>query len=378
MRILIATDAFKDALAAPEVCSTIARGIRRAIPGADLHNFPMADGGEGTAQVLTMQSSGQAIHCTVHDPLLRSISATYGLSGDGQTAFIEMAQASGLQRLKTEERNPLHTSTFGTGELIADALQRGVRKIVLAIGGSATNDAGMGMAAALGYQFLDAHGETVQPVGGKLGSVVRIVSPPKNPLQNVAVEVLCDVDNPLYGKDGAAQIYARQKGADDAAIALLDGGLQHFAKVLQAHFGKDFAHLRGAGAAGGLGAGAMAFLNAQLRPGIEAVMQYTNFEEALQGVDLIVTGEGKIDRQTLHGKVIAGIAKRAAERDIPVIAFCGTLEATASEIQQIGLRAAFSILSKPLSLAEAIPRTTEDLEQSAFNIFSVYNLRRKP
>lgn len=374
MRILIATDAFKDALSAPEVCSAIARGIRRAMPDAELHSFPMADGGEGTAQVLTMQSSGQAIHYTVHDPLFRSISATYGLSGDGQTAFIEMAQASGLQRLKTEERNPLLTSTFGTGELIADALQRGVRKIVLAIGGSATNDAGMGMAAALGYQFQDAHGQTVQLVGGKLGSVAQVVNPAQNPLQNVAVEVLCDVDNPLYGKDGAAQVYARQKGADDAAIALLDRGLQHFSEVLRAHFGKDFAHLRGAGAAGGLGAGAMAFLNAQLRPGIEAVMQYTNFEEALQGVDLIVTGEGKIDRQTLHGKVISGIAKQAAARGIPVIAFCGTLEATASEIQQIGLRAAFSILSKPLNLAEAIPRTAEDLEQSAFNIFSVYNL----
>ena len=366
MNILIAADSFKDALDAPGVCHALERGILAVIPDASVRCFPLADGGEGTAQILTFHSGGQQIQCLVKDPLFRPVLASYGLSGDGKTAFIEMAQASGLQRLAPEERNPLYTTTFGTGELIADALQRRVSKIVLGIGGSATNDGGMGMAVALGLQFLDTDGVPLSPVGQNLGKVHRISGKLK---MNARFEVICDVDNPLYGPTGAAQVYAPQKGADEAAVAELDAGLAHFAELLHQYSGKTIAQLPGAGAAGGLGAGAMAFLNAQMRRGIEAVMEYADFEAALAGIDLVVTGEGKIDRQTLHGKLISGVCSRAAAQGVPVIAFCGALEATAADIRELGLLAAFSISNKPHTLAEAIAHTEAGLEETAGQVF---------
>ncbi|NUO01489.1 MAG: glycerate kinase [Saprospiraceae bacterium] len=368
MNILLATDSFKDALDAQSVCRAIARGILRAMPEAAIRSFPLADGGEGTAQILTEHSAGRSIECVVNDPLFRPVRATYGLSGDGKTAFIEMAQASGLQLLKPEERNPLHTTTYGTGELIADALRRGVSHIMLGIGGSATNDGGMGMAAALGWQFFDPAGKLLEPVGRNLGKVHRMLG---NPEFTVRVEVMCDVNNPLYGPEGAAQVYAPQKGADAVAVAELDAGLAHFSDVLKAFSGTDIAGIPGAGAAGGLGAGALFFLNARMRSGIDAVMEYTGFEAALSGIDLIVTGEGKIDRQTSKGKLISGITRRAAERNLPVIAFCGAVEVADSEIRDMGLLAAFSIQTKPLQLAEAIAQTAAGLEQTATQVFRV-------
>ncbi len=368
MHILIAADSFKDALDAPGVCHAIERGILAAMPEARIRCFPLADGGEGTAQILTFHSGGQKVQCTVNDPLFRPVQASYGLSGNGETAFIEMAQASGLQLLEPGVRNPLYTTTFGTGELIADALQRGVRNIVLGIGGSATNDGGMGMAAALGLRFLDADGLPLEPVGQNLGKVHRIAGRLE---MNARVEVICDVDNPLFGPTGAAQVYAPQKGADEAAVAELDASLAHFAELLREYCGKDVAQLPGAGAAGGLGAGAMAFLNAPMRQGIEAVMEYTGFETALAGIDLIVTGEGRIDRQTLHGKLINGVCSRAAAQGIPVLAFCGTLEANAADLRELGLLAAFSISNKPQSLAEAIAQTAAGLEQTVAQVFRI-------
>lgn len=368
MNILIAPDSFKDALDAPGVCRAIERGILAALPDSNIRCFPLADGGEGTAQILTFHNGGRQIQCLVKDPLFRPVLASYGLSGSGETAFIEMAQASGLQLLKPEERNPLYTTTFGTGELIADALRHSVRNIVLGIGGSATNDGGMGMAAALGCVFLDNAGNPLKPVGQNLGKVSRIIG---NPAIEARVDVICDVDNPLFGPTGAARIYAPQKGADEAAVAELDAGLAHFAEILEIWSGQAVAELPGSGAAGGLGAGAMVFLNARMRPGIEAVMDYTGFETALEGIDLIVTGEGKIDHQTLHGKLISGICRQAKVRNIPVIACCGALEASDSELLEIGLLAAFSISNKPQSLAEAILRTAEGLEQTAAQVFRI-------
>ncbi|MFM9948021.1 MAG: glycerate kinase [Saprospiraceae bacterium] len=368
MHILIAADSFKDALDAPGVCHAIERGILAAMPHTRIRCFPLADGGEGTAQILTFHSGGQQVQCMVKDPLFRPVQVSYGLSGNGETAFIEMAQASGLQLLESKARNPLYTTTFGTGELIADALQRGVRHIVLGIGGSATNDGGMGMAAALGLRFLDADGLLLEPVGQNLGKVQRIAGRLKI---NARVEVICDVDNPLCGPTGAAQVYAPQKGADEAAVAELDAGLAHFAELLREYSGRENAHLPGAGAAGGLGAGAMAFLNAQMQRGIEAVMEYTDFETALTGIDLIVTGEGKIDHQTNHGKLIHGICEMAKAHGIPVIAFCGALEASTSDIRELGLLAAFSISNKPQSLAEALAQTEIGLEQAAAQVFRV-------
>lgn len=375
MKILIATDSFKDALPALQVCQAIERGVKLADSTIETTLFPLADGGEGTAEILTYHSGGNWQTVQVHDPLFRLIRAGYGISADGQTAFIEMAQAAGLQLLKLEERNPLKTSTYGVGEMIQDAIQKKVQKIILGIGGSATNDAGIGMAGALGFEFWDTVDamDTMDLIGGNLASIYRIIPP--FPDSSIILEVLCDVDNPLYGSNGAAHVYARQKGADDTAILKLDAGLQHFATILNNHFGRDFSNIPGAGAAGGMGAGAMAFLNATLQPGIQIIMELTHFDEVLHHVDLIITGEGKIDDQTLHGKLISGITKKAQLFHIPVIALCGSLLATPKEIAKIGLHAAFSILNRPMTLAEALPETASLLEQTAFNVVKTLHLK---
>ncbi|MBK7871793.1 MAG: glycerate kinase [Saprospiraceae bacterium] len=373
MKILIATDSFKDALPAIEVCKSIERGINLANPSIETILFPLGDGGEGTSEILTFHSKGKWIKLKVNDPLFREVEAGYGISSNGRTAFIEMAQAAGLQLLKSEERNPLKTTTYGVGEMILDAIKHGVQNIVLCIGGSATNDAGIGMAGALGYEFIDHLTLAIdQLIGENLSKINQIHHSHITPSPNspITTTVLCDVDNPLFGPSGAAHIYARQKGADDATIAELDTGLQHFAKVLEQHFGRDFAQIPGAGAAGGLGAGAMAFLNAELKPGIETVLQLTDFERYLNNIDLIITGEGKIDSQTLHGKLISGIVKKSNK--IPVIALCGTLLATPEEIKQIGLKAAFSILNRPMPLETALAETARLLEQSAFQLVRAF------
>ena len=369
MKILIAADSFKDALPALEVCRAIARGLRRALPQAELLLFPMADGGEGTAEILTYHSRGERIEKEVNDPLFRPVTAGYGLSGDGKAAFIEMAAASGLPLLKQDERSALKTTTFGTGELILDAIQRGVQRIMLGIGGSATNDAGIGMAAALGYRFFDENGERLPATGENLARVSTVDSGHlKARLEGLEVEVLCDVDNPLFGEKGAAHVYAPQKGANPEGVAILDDGLRHFAQLLEHKFGKDFAHIPGAGAAGGLGAGAMAFLGGRLRPGIEAVMDYTRFEDQLEGVQIVFTGEGKVDSQTLHGKLIYGITRRAKAAGVPVVALCGALLASPEDVDAIGLKAAFSIQNRPASLETALKETAEGLERTAFHI----------
>lgn len=369
MKILVACDSFKDALPALEACQAIARGIQQALPEAEPILFPLADGGEGTADILTYHSRGQRIELEVNDPLFRPVLAAYGLSGDGQTAFIEMATASGLPLLRTEDRNPLYTTTFGTGELIQDAVKRGVRRLLLGIGGSATNDCGMGLAAALGYRFLDERGEVLPATGANLSRVSAIDSShARFDQEEVQAEVLCDVDNPLYGERGAAFVYAPQKGADELAVSELDAGLRHFAKLLEDKFGQNFAHTPGAGAAGGLGAGAMAFLGAKLRPGIDAVMELSGFGVRLEDADLVITGEGKLDQQTLHGKLIYGITRRAKARGVPVIALCGALLASPEEIEAIGLKAAFCIQNRPLSLAEALSETALNLERTAYQV----------
>ncbi|MDX1940747.1 MAG: glycerate kinase [Saprospiraceae bacterium] len=381
MKILIATDSFKDALPAIEVCKAIECGIKLANPNIETILFPLGDGGEGTSEILTFHSKGKWIKLKVHDPLFRLIEAGYGISADGSTAFIEMAQAAGLQLLKFEDRNPLKTSTYGVGEMILDAIKHGARNIVLCIGGSATNDAGIGMAGALGYEFINHSALSIDQLTGENLSKINEIHHPPIPLSHyhpitpspnspITTTVLCDVDNPLFGPSGAAHIYARQKGADDAAITELDTGLQHFAKILEQHFGRDFAQIPGAGAAGGLGAGAMAFLNAELKPGIETVLELTEFDQYTNEIDLIITGEGKIDSQTLHGKLISGIVKKSNK--IPVIALCGTLLATPQEIEQIGLKAAFSILNRPMDLETALAETARLLEQSAFQLVRAF------
>ena len=373
-RILIAPDSFKDALPAVEVSQAIARGWQMARPADELVVLPLADGGEGTLEVLTLQSDGHFEKVEVNDPLFRPVEGRLGLSGDGHTAFVEMAQAAGIQLLARAERNCLYTTTFGVGELILGALERGARRILLGIGSSATNDAGIGMASALGYRFLDERDEELRPVGENLGRIRQIDgSQLRFDPAELEVTVLCDVDNPLFGPRGAAHTYARQKGATEEGVLLLDAGLESFSTVLKGHFGRDFSQVPGAGAAGGMGAGALAFLGAMLRPGIQTVMELTGFDARLEQADLVITGEGKVDEQTLYGKLILGITRKAAARQIPVLAFCGTLEATPTQIQAIGLQTAFSLLTRPCTLEEAIAATADQLEQLAFNVARCWN-----
>lgn len=366
MKVLMASDAFKDALSAPQVCEAVARGLKQGLAGIEPLVFPLGDGGEGTAEVLTYHSGGRMVSLTVNDPLYRTVEASYGLSGDGKTAYIEMAAASGLQLLKPEERDPLNTSTYGTGELMRHALEQGAQRIVLCIGGSATNDAGMGMAAALGYRFLDESGELLHAKGEHLGTVAHIdKSHLAIDLDQVEFITLCDVDNPLYGPNGAARVFARQKGADDAAVELLDEGLRSFGEKLEGLCGEAVVEVPGAGAAGGLGAGSMAFLGAHLQSGIETVMELSGFTEALETADVVITGEGQLDAQTKGGKLVKGVAGAARARGIPAIALCGSLLAGPAELDEIGLDAAFAIQNRPVTLEQALAETEERLEATA-------------
>lgn len=361
MRILIACDSFKDALPADGACRAIAKGLRTAHLDAIIIEMPLSDGGEGVLDIARERLLLASVTVTADDPLGRKLSALYGLSADGGTALVEMAQASGLQLLAAQERNPLLTSSFGTGQLLADAKARGARRILLAIGGSATNDAGIGMAAALGWQFLDSKGGAVI-TGGGLQDIVRIVPPQVLPFESV--EVLCDVTNPLFGPAGAAFTYGRQKGGTDESLKALDAGLAHVASLVAG--GTALAQVPGAGAAGGLGFGALAFLNAKLRRGIDMVLDMTGFDAAAEASDLVITGEGQIDGQSAQGKLVQGVCKRAGKT--PVIALCGKLSATAEQIKAIGLKAAYCINAVEQPLPDMLAATAANLEKAAARI----------
>ncbi len=360
MNILVACDSFKDALPADGVCRAIAAGLAHSHPGAIITQMPLSDGGEGLLDVLRAPLGLEWIEKGVADPLGRTVTGRYGLSADRQTCVVEMAEASGLQRLTLAERDPQLTSTLGTGQLLADAKARGARRAILAIGGSATNDAGIGAAAALGWGFLDAQGNTLPPNGGHLAHIVKLMPTPP-PFERM--EVLCDVTNPLFGPTGAAWIYGRQKGGNDAVLAELDNGLKHLASLVKAQLGRDAADLPGAGAAGGLGYGAVVFMGALLRRGIEVVLDMTGFDAAARQADLIITGEGHLDAQSAQGKLIQGLCGRA--RSIPVIALCGKLSASPEQLRAIGLKAAYSINKHERPLAEMLANTAANLERTA-------------
>ena len=360
MNILIACDSFKDALAADGVCRAIAAGLRKNHPDARITEMPLSDGGEGLLDVLQKPLQLQWIEKTVTDPLGRPIKGRYGLSGDRQTCVVEMAEASGLQRLALAERDPLKASTFGTGQLLADAKARGAARAILAIGGSATNDAGIGAATALGWGFLDKNGNPVSPDGGHLKDIAKLV-PAAFPFENM--DVLCDVTNPLFGPTGAAWIYGRQKGGTDETLTFLDDGLRHIAGLVTAQLDRDIAQTPGAGAAGGLGFGAMAFFGATLRRGIEIVLDMTGFDAAANDADLIITGEGHLDGQSAQGKLIQGLCGRAGKT--PVIALCGKLSASPDQVRMIGLKRAQCINAEERPLAEMLANTAANLEKTA-------------
>jgi len=353
-KIIIASDSFKGCLSSLEIASASKKGISKVLPGCEVVGIPVADGGEGTTEALVAAMNGHFVAYEVHDPLMNPIQVEYGILGDGITAVIEMASASGLTLVPPEKRNPMLTTTFGTGEMIKDALQRGCRRFLIGIGGSATNDAGTGMLQALGFRFLDSAGNELGKGGQILEQIAQIDSTNAIPaLQESNFTIACDVNNPFSGENGAAFVYARQKGADDSMIRQLDMGLKHFATVIHTSFGKDIDTIPGAGAAGGLGGGFLAFLPAILKPGIQMVLEALNFDSRIRNADLIITGEGKLDRQTGMGKTPAGVLEAGKRQQIPVIAIGGSVEETDALLQQ-GFLAVFSIQPGPVSLELAM------------------------
>lgn len=360
-KIVLAFDSFKGSLSSLEAAECARRGVLKVVPDCEVAMVQMADGGEGTIDALMGEFGGEKISVSVHDPLMRTITASYILLVDRKMALMEMAEASGLTLLKTEERNPWLTSTYGLGEMIKDALQRGCRHFFIGIGGSATNDGGCGMLRALGYRFLDAADEELNGTGGSLSRIVSIDRTGVVPhLSEADFVVACDVKNPLCGEQGAAAVFGPQKGANEDMVKRLDEGLLNFSKVIEREMNVSIVDLPGAGAAGGLGGGMHGVLGADLRPGIEMMLKIVNFPQHLQNADLVLTGEGRIDRQSSMGKVLEGVMRAATEKNIPVVAFGGSVEGREQLIKD-GFHAVFSILPRPTSLEEAMQKETATL-----------------
>ncbi len=373
MNILIAPDSFKDSLSAQKAGEAIYNGIT-SMPGEwNIQILPMADGGEGTVDALINATNGNLHYTEVYDPLMRKVRAKYGILGDGKTAVIEMAAASGIELLNSEERNPWITSSFGTGQLISAALDKGCNRIIMGIGGSATNDGGIGMAQALGVIFLDKNGKPVGHGGGELSKINRIEVQGMDPrITDCEIDIACDVTNPLTGLNGASMIYAPQKGADKEMVQKLDTNLKHFAKLVKEQLNKDVDTIPGAGAAGGLGAGFLAFTQAVLKPGFEIVRRETKLDDHIQWADLVITGEGKIDFQTQFGKTPMGVARVAKKYDKPVIAIAGTLGEGYQELYFLGFDSIVSIIDKPMSLQEALITAPQLLERSARSVIQLW------
>ena len=368
MKFVIAPDKYKGSLTAFEFCNAVEEGLNRAMEKVEIIKMPLADGGDGTIDVVKHYLKGDIVKVNVDDPLFRTVEAGYLLSQETRISYIEMAEASGLNLLKEDEKNCMLTTTLGTGELIADALQKGAKEIILGIGGSATNDGGMGMASALGFRFLDKDNAVLEPKGENLIHIKTIDSSQVNPLlKNVEVKVACDVTNPLYGKNGAAYIYAGQKGASNEDLEALDNGLRNYSKIVQRQFGIDVQQIEGAGAAGGMGAGSVVFLNAQLTSGIDLIKELADFDTNIKGADWIITGEGKLDDQTLSGKTISGVIKSAKNQNIPVAALCGSVNMSVETQKELGLTYAVSIVKGISDLEEAMASSYTNLVHAAFN-----------
>lgn len=375
MRILIAPDSFKESMTAKEAADAIEIGIRKVMPDAVCVKVPMADGGEGTTQSLVDATNGQLFQIEVLGPLGDPVTASFGLFGDGKTAVLEMASASGMQLIPHDQRNPLFTTTYGTGQLIKAALDKGAKHLVIGIGGSATNDGGAGMFQALGGRLLDKDGYELPYGGGSLDRLHTIDASNLDPrLKDVTVEVACDVNNPLTGENGASHVFGPQKGATPEMVERLDSNLKHYAKIIKEQLGKDVDQIPGAGAAGGLGAGLIAFLSAKLIKGVELVIQHTKLEQQMAGVDFIITGEGRIDGQTVFGKTIFGISTLAQKHNLPVIALVGCIGKGAEAMYEHGVTAMFSILSVSCTVETALQMGRENLIKTSENIARVLKL----
>lgn len=380
MRVIAAPDSFKGSLSAGALCSAIDKGVRKVFPQADILQLPMADGGEGTIDSMVHALNGEVRTVSVTDPLGRDVIAKYGVLRNGLTAVIEMAQASGLPLLKPQEYNPKVTSTYGTGMLIKHCLDEGFREILIGLGGSATNDAGAGMMKALGMEFLDSAGCRLPEGGIHLKSLHHIDdSALDERIQKTTFILASDVTNPLCGDQGASAVFGPQKGANPADVVALDSALRRYAEVLEQQLGFETG-TPGSGAAGGTGASAIAFLEADMRSGIELVMDYYRFDSELCESDLVITGEGRIDHQTSAGKVISGICKRANRQRVPVIALCGSVQLNGEEMTQLGLTACFPIANGPCSLKMALRHTaiwTEERTEQIFRLLDSSKLHHR-
>lgn len=367
-KYVVIPDSFKGCLSSGEICDIIAREIRRRDPEARVCALPVADGGEGTVDAFLGALGGEKVAVPCRDPYGRPLTAHYGLFPDGKTAVIEMAAAAGLP-LVGEDRRVADATTYGVGQLIAHALRRGTERILLGLGGSATNDGGCGAAAALGVEFLDAEGKAFVPVGGTLRRIAHIRTGGLLPaLRQAEVIAMCDIDNPLCGESGAAAVFAPQKGADAASVRMLDEGLAHLAAVIEKDLGRSLLTIPGGGAAGGFGAGSVAFLGARLQMGIEAVLDLTDFDRLAADAYLVITGEGRLDSQSLRGKVVVGVARRARALGVPVVALVGSSETDIAAAYDAGVTAVFPINPAPTTLSEALAHARTHLAFTAENV----------
>lgn len=369
MKFVLAPDSFKESMTSKQACEAMERGIKKIFKDAQCIQVPMADGGEGTVEALVCATGGTLHQITVTDPLGNSIKSDFGVLGNGKTAVIEMAKASGIQLVKREDRNPLITTTYGTGELIKAALDQGSKHIVIGIGGSATNDGGAGMVQALGGKLLDEQGNQIGFGGGELSKIKTIdLTGLDARLKEVVIEVACDVTNPLIGKTGASAIFGPQKGATPEMVAHLDANLTHYANVIKMATGKEIAQVEGAGAAGGLGGALLAFLNAKLERGIELVIKHTELANKVQGADFVFTGEGAIDEQTKFGKTPMGVAQVSKKHGAKVIVFAGKIGQGTENLYPVGIDAIFGILTGVTTLDEALALGEKNIEIASENV----------
>lgn len=378
MKIIIAPDSFKGSLSAGEVSDNIEKGIRKVFEDAEIVKIPMADGGEGTVRSLVDSTGGAMISVRVKNPLMKEVEAFYGILGDGSTGVIEMAAASGLPLLSEEERNPMETTTYGTGELIRNALDMGCKKIIIGIGGSATNDGGAGMIRALGGRLLDRNGNDVKHGGGSLDKIDAIdISSVDERIKDCKIVVACDVDNPMTGQRGASYVFGPQKGADPEMVKILDKNLEHYSEAVFNATGVQIRDYPGAGAAGGLGGGLMAFLGAELKRGVDIVIEATGLEEKISDADLVITGEGMIDYQTQYGKTPYGVAQIAKKHNIPVVAIVGSVGHNAEVLYELGFNGIFSIINRPMTLGDAVSECAELLEKTSESLMRIVRACRK-
>jgi glycerate kinase len=366
MKVIIAPDKFKGSLTSFEFCEAVEQGLRRLGLGDQVVSFPLADGGDGFAAVMRHYLQMETVECEAVDPLHRPMTGSYQWSPQEKTAIVELAVASGISLLGPKEVNPLLTSTYGTGMIIQHSIRAGAKRIILGVGGSATNDAGMGLLSALGFRFLDRAQHELVPNGEALQKLDQIVPPAHLPA--IHWEISCDVVNPFYGKNGAAYVYAPQKGATEKQVRLLDEGLQNFSRVVLKDFGTDISNYPGAGAAGGVAGGLLSLLKAELHSGIEMVIKASNLENQIAGASLIVTGEGRLDSQSMQGKVVGRMASLAKQYEVPCIAFCGKLDLSEAHCQALGLTHAYEIADEQVSISDRIKNAGTYLTNTSYDV----------